>query len=158
MQRNKKIALVSHCVFNQNAVVQPLARALGPMKCASVLLESNCGIYQLPCPEMRMCGMGRVGMNAAQYGGIRGFHELCADMVEDVIRDLKDYLSHGYTIVGLIAINGSPSCSVSGVRGVLMQHLYARLEEENIDLPYLEIPETGEDEAFLQSVRDLFTK
>ena len=28
MQRNKKIVLVSHCVFNQNAVVLPLARQL----------------------------------------------------------------------------------------------------------------------------------
>ena len=114
MLRNKKIVVVSHCVLNQNAVVLPLARAEGPMKCASVLLESRCGIYQLPCPEKRMCGMGRVGMNAAQYGAIRGFHALCADMVEDVIWDLKDYREHGYTIVGLIAIAGSPTCSVSG--------------------------------------------
>ena len=156
MQRNKKIVLVSHCVFNQNAVVLPLARAEGPMKCASILMESNCGIYQMPCPEMRMCGMGRVGMNADQYGAIRGFHELCADLVEDVIRDLKEYLSHGYTIVGLVAIAGSPSCSVSGKRGVLMQHLFARLEEESISFPYLEIPKEGEDEQFLQAVRDLF--
>ena len=158
MERNKKIAIVSHCVFNQNAVVLPLARAQGPMKCASILMESNCGIYQMPCPEKRMCGMGRVGMNESQYGAIRGFHELCADMVEDVIWDLKDYIAHGYTIVGLIAINGSPTCSISGTRGVIMQHLYKRLEEENIELPYLEIPETGEDDAFLQAVRDLFCK
>lgn len=128
------------------------------MKCASILMESNCGIYQIPCPEKRMCGMGRVGMNASQYGAIRGFHELCADLVEDIIFDLKDYLAHGYTIVGLIAINGSPTCSVTGTRGVLMQHLFDRLEEENISLPFLEIPEEGETEAFLQSVRVLFMK
>lgn len=155
MLRNKKIVIVSHCVLNQNAVVLPLARAEGPMKCASILLESQCGIYQLPCPEKRMCGMGRVGMNEAQYGAIKGYHALCADMVEDVIWDLKDYLKHDYTLAGLIAINGSPSCSVSGVRGVLMQHLYQRLEEEGIVLPYLEIPKDGEDEAFLDSVRKL---
>lgn len=156
MLRNKKIAIVSHCVFNQNAVVQPLARAEGPMKCASILMESNCGIYQIPCPEMRMCGMNRVGMNASQYGAIRGFHELCADLVEDIIFDLKDYLANGYTIVGMIAINGSPTCSITGTRGVLMQHLFQRLEEENISFPFLEIPQDGEDEAFLQSVRELF--
>ena len=69
---------------------------------------------------------------------------------------LKEYLSHGYTIVGLVAIAGSPSCSVSGKRGVLMQHLFARLEEESISFPYLEIPKEGEDEQFLQAVRDLF--
>lgn len=156
MNRNKKIVIVSHCVFNQNAVVQPLARAQGPMKCASILMESQCGIYQMPCPEMRMCGMGRVGMNASQYGAIRGFHQLCADLVEDVTRDIQDYLAHGYSIAGLVAIQGSPSCSVSGTRGVLMQHLFARLEEEHISIPYLEIPKEGETEEFLQSVRALF--
>lgn len=155
MLRNKKIVVVSHCVLNQNAVVLPLARAEGPMQCASVLLESRCGIYQLPCPEKRMCGMGRVGMNAAQYGAIRGYHELCADMVEDVIRDLKDYREHGYTIVGLIAIAGSPTCSVSGTRGVLMQHLFQRLQEEGMEMPYVEIPEEGETPAFLDAVRNM---
>lgn len=158
MQRSKRIVLVSHCVLNQNAVVQPLARAEGPMRCAQLLLDSDCGIYQMPCPEMRMCGMGRVGMNAAQYGAIRGFHQLCADMAEEVIRDLQEYLSHGYTIVGLIAINGSPSCSVSGRRGVLMQHLFSRLEEEHIKLPYLEIPESGEDANFLEAIRTLVSR
>ena len=156
MLRNKKIAIVSHCVFNQNAVVLPLARAAGPMKCASILMESQCGIYQMPCPEKRMCGMCRPGMNEAQFSAIRGYHELCADLVEDVIYDIKDYIVNGYTIVGMIAINGSPTCSISGTRGVMMQHLMRRLEEENILIPYLEIPESGEDEKFLEDVRSLF--
>lgn len=156
MLRNKKIVVVSHCVLNQNAVVLPLARAHGPMKCASILLEHECGIYQMPCPEKRMCGMGRVGMNEAQFSAIRGYHELCADLVEDIIYDLKDYLVHGYTIVGMIAINGSPTCSVTGTRGVLMQHLMDRLEQEHISFPCLEIPEEGETEEFLKKVRNLF--
>lgn len=155
MLRNKKIVVVSHCVLNQNAVVLPLARAEGPMQCAGVLLESRCGIYQLPCPEKRMCGMGRVGMNAAQYGAIRGYHQLCADMAEEVIQDLKDYREHGYTIAGLVAIQGSPTCSVSGQRGVLMQHLFRRLREEGMEIPYAEIPEAGETPEFLETLRQM---
>lgn len=128
------------------------------MKCARLLMDSGCGIYQMPCPEMRMCGMGRVGMNAAQYGAIRGFHQLCADMAEDVIRDLTDYLDHGYSIAAMIPIGGSPSCSVSGNRGVLMQHLFTKFAEKGIDIPYLEIPESGEDDAFLGAVQALVNR
>lgn len=155
MLRNKKIVIVSHCVFNQNSVVYDLARAGGPMKCAYILMESGAGIMQLPCPEKTACGMGRPGMNVEQFEAIPGYHELCEKYAQAAISDIKDYLKYGYDILGLISIEESPTCSIGGKRGVLMQHLFRALETEKISIPYLEIPASGESDDFLNKVREM---
>lgn len=50
MKRNKKLLIVSHCIINQNSVVEPLARAKGAFPVIIKLLEEEIGIIQLPCP------------------------------------------------------------------------------------------------------------
>ena len=50
--RSKKVVLVSHCILNQNSVVNDLARAKGAYReIVETIMDNDIGIHQLPCPE-----------------------------------------------------------------------------------------------------------
>lgn len=68
------------------------------------------------------------------------YRRLCKELFLPVLSELKQYISSDYEILGIIGINESPTCSISGKRGVFMQEIFKILEEENIYLKYFEIP------------------
>lgn len=139
MERGKNLVLVSHCILNQNSVVKPLARARGAFPIVNKLLESGVGIIQLPCPEFKYLGPGRKPMTKEEYD-TKEYRRLCKELFLPVLSELKQYISSDYEILGIIGINESPTCSISGKRGVFMQEIFKILEEENIYLKYFEIP------------------
>ena len=54
MERSKRIVFVSHCILNQNTVVEPLARSRGAYgDIVRLLVDKGIGIHQMPCPEFR---------------------------------------------------------------------------------------------------------
>lgn len=68
MNRSKKIAIISHCIINQNSVVK------GEYKDINIffpfikkLFEENIGILQLPCPETECYGLRRWGHVKEQF-------------------------------------------------------------------------------------------
>ncbi|MDL9978419.1 hypothetical protein [Microbacterium candidum] len=104
------ILLVSHCILNQNAVVQPLARSSGVLfDAASWALEQGWGIYQLPCPEFRARGPLRDRDTFDGYN-TEDFHRSNREILDPVIRQLRRYQDAGYRIVGGMHVQGSPSC------------------------------------------------
>ena len=59
-KRSRKVILVAHCVFNQNAKLDRCAHYPGPIKeAAEILLDSGIGIIQMPCPELLALGLDR---------------------------------------------------------------------------------------------------
>lgn len=109
-QRSKRILLTSHCILNQNAVVQPLARSTGVMKSAvDWAHEEGYGIIQLPCPEFFFLGPNRPGMTNEQYDTPE-FHQSNRGLIDPVIAQLKVYQDAGYEIVGGLFVQDSPSC------------------------------------------------
>lgn len=109
--RSKKIALVSHCVLNQNAVIG--GGAMFPAVIPQVLdalTAHNFGIIQMPCPEMSCAGLNRWGQVKEQYasGGFRRSYQRIAEFTLDSI---EDYVSNDFKIV-IIGMEGSPSCGV----------------------------------------------
>jgi predicted secreted protein len=110
--RGKRIALVSHCVLNQNAVVGGLARSPGALSMVAEMLAAHgFGIVQMPCPEMHAVGIDRWGAVREQYETAacrRSFNQV----VEFVLDDIEDFITHGYGVV-LIGIQGSPSCGIT---------------------------------------------
>lgn len=109
--RARKIALVSHCIFNQNAVVGGLARypAMVPY-IAEILKAHQFGIVQMACPEMFAAGLHRWGQVKEQYqsAGFRKRFDMLAAFFLDTI---EDYVQNGDLII-LVGIKGSPSCGV----------------------------------------------
>lgn len=140
MLRDKKIVLVSHCILNQNSVVPPLARAKGAFSIAKSLIDEGIGIIQLPCPEFRFLGPNRKPMNKDEYDS-EEYRKLCRQLFKPILEDIKVYLENGYTLEGIIGIKESPTCSITGDRGIFMEEIFKALEEEGIELKHFEVPE-----------------
>lgn len=139
MDRNKKLIIVSHCILNQNSVVESLARAKGPFPIAKIFLDMGVGVLQLPCPEFKFLGPMRVPMSKEEYD-TKEYRELCKNLFVPILEDIKKYISAGYDIKGIIGVNESPTCSITGNRGIFMEEIFKLLEKEEIFIDYLEVP------------------
>ncbi len=129
-ERSKKVIFLSHCILNENT------RYFGGACCKGIntdflkdLLTMDCGVVQLPCPEQLVWGgiykkllwlpMG-AGKRPAYYL-LRlvyplfllytkcRFHRLASKTVSL----LRDYMSNGFEVVGILGVDGSPSCGVN---------------------------------------------
>ncbi|VBB07134.1 Hypothetical protein LUCI_2378 [Lucifera butyrica] len=123
--RSKKIVLVAHCVLNQNSKIDACAHYPGViLEATKALLDGEAGIIQLPCPELLCLGLDR----EADIEAIRTVESedtrvanlmknenvkcLCQSMVDNVVYQVEEYRKHGFQIIGLLGINGSPTCGV----------------------------------------------
>ena len=113
MNRSKKIAIISHCIINQNSVVK------GEYKDMNIffpfikkLFENNIGILQLPCPETECYGLRRWGHVKEQFDNC-GYRQYTEKIINSFLEIIKEYLNNGYEIVGIYGIAGSPSCGVN---------------------------------------------
>ncbi|HHW13748.1 MAG TPA: hypothetical protein GXX28_02270 [Firmicutes bacterium] len=125
MRRGKRVLLVAHCVLNQNAVVSPLARAPGALVPAiKPALEAGIGLLQLPCSEKACGGLSRASsMTREEYDTVE-YRRLCARLARRVADDLEPLLADGCRVVGVLGIDGSPSCSVEEPQGILREELF----------------------------------
>ena len=113
MNRSKKIAIISHCIINQNSVVK------GEYKDINIffpfikkLFEENIGILQLPCPETEYYGLRRWGHVKEQFNNC-GYRKYLEKIVNSFVDIIKEYINNEYEIVGIYGIAGSPSCGVN---------------------------------------------
>lgn len=113
MNRSKKIAIISHCIINQNSVVK------GEYKDMNIffpfikkLFEENIGILQLPCPETEYYGLRRWGHVKEQFDNC-GYRKYVEKIVNSFVDIIKEYINNEYEIVGIYGIAGSPSCGVN---------------------------------------------
>lgn len=144
--RSRKLLLVSHCVLNQNSVVCGWERAAGAFQFVREIIESGVGIIQLPCPEMEYAGCGRPPRDYEEYN-TAPYREVCRRLASSVTRQMEEYLKHGYEYCGIIGIQNSPTCSISGRRGVFMEELLAQLSGIGLVSPCFEVPESYDDEC-----------
>lgn len=122
MKRN--IIVISHCILNQNSVVKGLERGNGPFPIGLNILEKDISIIQLPCPEFLYLGLNRPPMNYSEYNNIKGYREFCKKLLLPIIEQLKTYIDNGYNYLGVMGINQSPNCSISGKQGVYMEEFF----------------------------------
>lgn len=110
-KRAKKIALVAHCLLNQNAKVNGFAfypAMIGPV--IDVLRKHDFGIIQLPCPETTYIGTKRWWHVKQQYD-TPGFRKHCQEILWLIFNQIEEYSKEGYELV-IIGLDGSPSCGV----------------------------------------------
>ncbi len=168
MKRKKKIILVCHCVLNSNSKVEGLSQYEGVFKeYVNIIANKGIGIIQLPCPEMIMYGIKRWGHVKEQFDNLF-YRQECRRILEPIIQQIRNYVDFGYEIVGVVGIDGSPSCGVNFTcsgnfggeivdscqidnilntlkevngPGVFIEELKKYLQEINLEIPFISINE-----------------
>jgi predicted secreted protein len=124
-KRSRRLVLVAHCVLNQNAKLDRCARYPGAIvEVSEALVREGVGILQLPCPELVCLGLDRGSepgiattveaedTRIARRMAEEDSRRTCRNLADGVIHQIQEYRKHGFEIVGLVGINGSPSCGV----------------------------------------------
>ncbi|WP_338114735.1 CD3072 family TudS-related putative desulfidase [Trichococcus flocculiformis] len=137
--RSKKIIVIAHCCLNQNAVLPAWERARGAYPFMEVLVQKGYGILQLPCPETLALGICRPPMNYDDYNTTE-HRKLCERLCDIPVQMIRRHHEAGDTLVGMIGIQDSPNCAISGRRGVFMEILLEQLEKVSLPLPRIEVP------------------
>ncbi|KAB3527294.1 CD3072 family TudS-related putative desulfidase [Alkaliphilus serpentinus] len=173
MLRSKRIVVLAHCILNTNAKVYGLSSYKAIMtKLVEYFIKNDIAMIQLPCPEMQVYGTRRWGLVKEQLN-TQFYRKNCRKMLKGLIWQLDDYKNNGYNIIGIVGVNGSPSCGVSrtcsGVdwfgefldkedtwrkieslksidgQGVFIEELILLLNKYNLEIPIFEISETNTD-------------
>ncbi|PLR94469.1 CD3072 family TudS-related putative desulfidase [Bacillus sp. T33-2] len=135
MQRKKRILLVSHCILNQNTVIENEARAEGAVLSATDwATKQGFGILQLPCPEFTFLGLDRPPMTYEEYNTPE-YRGHCREILKPVLHQAEEYIKHNFEITGMLGIQSSPSCDPT--RGVFIEELTAMFAEKGIPLSTL---------------------
>lgn len=135
MRRNKRILLVSHCILNQNTVIENEARAKGAVPSAlGWALKEGFGIVQLPCPEFTFLGLNRPPMTYEEYDTLEYRHH-CREILKPILKQVEEYRRHDYDTTSLLGIQSSPSCDPA--RGVFIEELIKLFSEKDIRLSTL---------------------
>ena len=118
-----------------------------------LLLESNVGIVQMPCPEKEILGLIRAPRNKDEMPKeIMNYH--AAQLAKSICTEIEDYIKNQFKIVAIIGKRGSPVCGVrecwtskdtlSQEPGFLMKALMNRLEERDIVIPFIDFEKDDE--------------
>lgn len=112
MNRGKKIVVLSHCIINANSKVEGLSTYSSAVKSmVNFFMDSGVGMMQLPCPEMEIYGIKRWGHVKEQFDTDH-FRKTSREMLKSTVGQLQNYIRNGYEVIGLVGIDGSPSCGV----------------------------------------------
>jgi predicted secreted protein len=110
-KRSNKVALVAHCLLNQNAKVNGFAFFPAMIKpLIDILHNNNFGVIQLPCPETTFSGTRRWWYVREQYD-TPGYRAHCRRILDPIISQIVEYQKEGHKVV-IIGLDGSPSCGV----------------------------------------------
>lgn len=108
----RRIALLSHCIANQNAKVAEYALCPGAVSPLLDLLRAEgFVIQQMPCPEMTYMGVARWWQVREQYD-TPGYRNHCRRVALSVADVLTHHLREGCDDLVLIGVDGSPSSGV----------------------------------------------
>ena len=163
-ERSKKVIFVAHCVLNQNARINRCAytpSAIEPV--VRCLLRRHIGMVQLPCPETELLGLGR-GAGGEIYDQLSRpeNRQGLKDFTRKVLALVREYRKYGFSVLGVLGIDGSPCCGVDlmyyqGERpgsGAFMEELIGVLEKENPAVPVRGIKD-AEPEAAVALIEEL---
>jgi predicted secreted protein len=166
-RRSQKIIVCCHCVLNQNAKLEGIAGWPGMIsEVVEIIQRSGTGILQMGCPEIIYEGIGRFDKSYEQYDCV-AFREVCKQISKNTIDQIQNYQKWGYRVVGILAIDGSPSCgynltqsapewrglvaeqSWQKVRyeprnGILFEEMKPDLDRLKTPVPVVGIPEVAE--------------
>ena len=165
--RSKRVIFLPHCILNQNAISDgtagyPAAHA----DLIRLLLDAQVGIVQMPCPELCCLGLDRgdpkggerpVVVENTRIRRAMGQPEAAArlrELTAQVVRQIREYRKHGFTVLGIVGVDRSPCCGVNTTsdldrelpgRGVFIAALQTALEEAELTVPVIGIKPSAPD-------------
>lgn len=152
-KRSGEIAIVAHCILNQNSRVLGLAeRSSVITEIVEFLMRKEIGIVQMPCPELTYAGILRRSQTRDQYDTVM-FRSYCRKIAEETVNQIQEYSKCGIKTEIVIVVDGSPSCGVNETSkgnpcqnvskhkktsgsGILIQELRFALKERSISIPF----------------------
>lgn len=174
--RSKKIILVSHCILNQNSISDGTADYPGTVESIlKLLIQSKVGIIQMPCPELLCLGLDRGDVHGGERDVVventrirknienPNSIEIINNLVNQIVFQIEEYTRNGFTVIGIIGVNRSPSCGINTTSknnkevdgtGVFIEILREALEKKNISIHMIGIKTTETDKA-LKSIQEL---
>lgn len=128
-KRGKRVVVLAHCLLNQNAKLDRCAHCAGAVTAVvRVLLDEGIGMLPMDCPEMLYLGLDREAAHeagdavrpsvAAEDTRIArrmaepAAQAIIARIADCTARQIADYRRHHFSVIGILGINGSPSCGV----------------------------------------------
>ena len=174
--RSKKIILVAHCILNQNSISDGTAVYPGSIQeILKLIIDSNIGIVQMPCPELLCLGLDRGNIEGSKFPVVEENTRIRANMkkesmqnkinqmVKNLIFQITEYKKHGFEILGIIGINRSPSCGVDTTSdhnketrgsGLFIESLNKALQNQQFSIKIIGI-KASEIDIALSSVKGL---
>ena len=156
MSSPRRVALIAHCLLNQNAKVEGGALAPGVWEpIIDLLRERGYLIRQMPCPELAFAGARRFWAVREQYDTL-AFRRHCRRLAGVVAAVIEQHAAAGDDVV-LLGIDTSPAMGVdftpsaphwSGMPnigsddstlvhgdGIFLEELRAEVEERGLPMP-----------------------
>lgn len=130
-RRSGKVVFLSHCLLNENTrYLGGACRAGCVREIVAQCLDRGIGMVQMPCPEQDAWGGVLKTKMLALYGAKRErplLHHLqrallplyllhyrwrCRALARRTAAAIADYLASGFAVLGVVAVDGSPSCGL----------------------------------------------
>lgn len=161
-KRSRKIIYLGSCLLNQNIRFPGIGICGGAIvDFVEPLLKYDIGIEQLPCMErLSWGGVNRKSVyriiptlfkytNSKLFPVIKllgrawlwNFKRLCRKEAKKVVKQIEDYKKSGYAILGIIAMDDSPTCGVTKTAdlfGLISSGKKLGLKLEDLEFPKLE--------------------
>jgi len=146
-ERSRKVVFVSHCILNENTRYLGGAFRKGCVdEVVDCLRAMEVGIVQMPCPE-RECWGGVLRKDIVRAYGSKGtfsyrIYDALLDLwiwnikrkyrglAKKVVEEIRDYKDSGFEVIGIVGIDGSPSCGVN--QTLDMKTLFERVSEKDV--------------------------
>lgn len=129
-QRSKKVVFLSHCILNVNTRYLGGAFKKGAVtEIVEKFMEEGVGIVQMKCPEQWAWGGVLKKLLWLSYSSkgtmlytlkpivLKAFmlytKIVYKRLAREVFTMINDYLKSGYKVLGIIGVDGSPTCGVN---------------------------------------------
>jgi len=107
-----KIAIIAHCLLNQNTKPHQRGRYPGIVNpVLDVIREEGYALAQLPCPEIAFAGIRRWSQVIEQYDTPK-YRDHCRDLAIRSVDQIDHFLRDKTFSLVIIGLEGSPSCGV----------------------------------------------
>lgn len=119
MKRSKKVIFAAHCLLNQNARAQTVAKCPGAVKeFLQFCVDNDYGIVPINCPQLMFEPLDREAETKEFYNTPEA-RDISRQVAEKLIAEIKMYQQNGYEVGGIYGVEGSPTCGAvrTHVRG-----------------------------------------
>ena len=127
-KRSKKVVFLSHCLLNENTrYLGGACRQCCVREVVEQCMDRGIGMVQMPCPEQEVWGGVLKRRMLRLYGTNRFARRAVSTLLpsamvyvrlayrrlaRSVAARIDDYSRSGFTVVGIVGIDGSPTCGV----------------------------------------------